>query len=68
MGIEVLKGKTLTNIDGSTDKDRLIFSCSDGSEYLMHHSQVCCESVTIDDVCGDWADLIGSPVLEAEES
>ena len=30
-------------------------------------NQDCCESVDIDDVCGDLGDLVGSPILQAEE-
>lgn len=62
-----LVGKTLTaiEVDG---KEAIRFAVSDGSVYVMHHSQDCCESVEIDDVTGSWDDLIGSPILVAEES
>ena len=33
----------------------------------MLHYQDCCESVYIEDVCGDVEDLIGSVVLQADE-
>lgn len=47
MGVEVLIGKILTSIEINEDKSRIIWSCSDGSKYLMYHDQDCCESVTI---------------------
>jgi hypothetical protein len=39
----------------------------DGSVLLFYHDQDCCESVDVDDVVGDIADLVGSPLLVAEE-
>lgn len=63
-----LKGKTLIAIDGlESGKDRVTFVCADGSEFLMYHSQDCCESVNIDDVVGDVNDLLNSEILIAEE-
>lgn len=47
--------------------DELIFHCSNGDKYIMYHNLECCESVTIDDICGDLNDLIGSPIILAEE-
>lgn len=64
----VLKGKVLTKIEGGKYDDSMIFHTEDGEVYNMFHSQDCCESVTIDDICGDLDDLIGSPILGAEES
>lgn len=65
--IEDLIGVTLKAIDNSTG-DKLIFVAEDGREWIMSHQQDCCESVSIDDVCGDLSDLIGSPIVMAEES
>ena len=60
-----LLGKTLIKI--CQYDDEVIFVCEDGETYIMNHRQECCESVVIDDVCGDLDDLIGSPLLVAEE-
>jgi len=63
--INVLVGKTLAEIKKTDDEIRFI--AMDGSEYLMYHSQDCCESVSIEDVNGNLDDLIGTPILKAEE-
>jgi len=64
-----LVGKTIIRIDGlSEGNDEIKFVCSDGSEYSMQHHQDCCESVRIEDVCGTEGDIIGFPVLQAEEA
>jgi hypothetical protein len=49
------------------DDERLIFESNDGREFKFYHDQNCCESVTIQDVCGDLQWLVGSPILQAEE-
>jgi hypothetical protein len=33
----------------------------------MFHSQDCCESVSLDDISGELADLVNSPITKAEE-
>lgn len=68
--ISDLVGKTVASIDVVDDpkKDnQIIFKCIDGSEYIMHHVKDCCESVYIEDICGDINDLIGVPIVRAEE-
>lgn len=68
MGIESLKGLTLTEISGAeTGSETVTFKASDGRVFVMTHHQDCCESVDLQDIAGDVADLIGSPILEAEE-
>lgn len=61
-----LKGKTLKEI--KVTDDTIDFHTEDGGHFRSYHSQDCCESVAIEDVVGDWADIIGSPILLAEEA
>jgi hypothetical protein len=63
-----LVGKTLTSVTRADNNEEIRFVCSDGTEYRQYHSQDCCEGVSVDDVCGDLSDLIGTPIVEAEES
>jgi hypothetical protein len=67
--IKDLIGKTLTKVDLDKSRycDTIIFHTDQGEVYQMYHSQDCCESVTVEDVVGDLEDLIGSPIIVAEE-
>lgn len=66
-GIEQLIGKTLTKIVGGKEDEELFFHTECGRVYKMYHQQSCCEGVCIDDIIGDFKDLIGTPILVAEE-
>lgn len=63
-----LVGKTLTKIDGKVGDDKITFETTEEKTYKLLHHNDCCESVLVEDICGDMDDLIGSPLLEAEES
>lgn len=64
--ISELINKIAVNIEQNDDS--LLFHMSDASIYKMYHSQDCCEYVHIEDINGDLDDLIGAPLLQAEES
>lgn len=65
---EDLVGKTFTKIEGAEEgNDEIRFHCSDGTAYKLYHEQDCCESVTIEDICGEIECLLNSPILQAEE-
>ncbi len=65
MAFQDLIGHTLSKIENMDDK--IIFESVEGKRWRMWHDQDCCESVTVEDIAGDLDDLIGSPILEAEE-
>jgi hypothetical protein len=69
-GIKSLEGKlllfTLYDPQGR-HSDKLVFVTLDGHAYVMHHVQDCCESVRIDDFCGEIEHLQEAQVIRAEE-
>lgn len=67
MNVSTLLGKIILVISGFVGDDVITFITADMKKYQMYHDQDCCENVRVEDVCGDYDDLIGSPLLQAEE-
>ena len=60
-----LLGRTLYKAEA--DGDTLTLYLSNTNYVRFQHHQSCCESVYIEDICGDLEDLVGAPLVEAEE-
>ncbi len=67
LNVNVLIGKTLKSVVNTGD-EQLDFTTTDGEVYRLYHDQDCCESVNIEDICGNLDDLVDVPILIAEES
>ena len=61
-----LKGKTLKHIE-VCGTEEIYFITTDNEVYRMWHDQECCESVQIEDICGDLNLLLHSQIGLAEE-
>ncbi len=62
-------GKTLESVELNIEHDdRIIFNFTDGTICESLHVQDCCESVCVNAVDGAIEDIIGSPILVAEET
>lgn len=62
-----LIGKTMASVENVNDEE-LVFTTTECRRYKLHHIQDCCESVTIESIVGDLSDLVGEPLLVAEET
>ncbi len=62
-----LIGKTLASVENKGDEE-IVFTTTEGQRYKLYHSQDCCESVTVESITGDLSDLVGEPILIAEEA
>lgn len=64
-----MEGKTIILVKGAEKhSDCIVFFFNDGTAMKMFHEQDCCESVQVEDVCGDINDLIDQVVISAEEA
>jgi hypothetical protein len=61
-----LIGKTMVNVENVND-DEIVFTTDNGRRYKLYHSQDCCESVSVESIVGDLTDLVGAPILLADE-
>jgi hypothetical protein len=65
--IDTMIGLTMASVTGGVNDDTLRFTSTDGRTFRFWHEQDCCESVKIEDIAGDLPDLVGSPIVMAEE-
>lgn len=66
--IQDLVGLTFESVTGEVGGEELVFTSVDGRVFKFIHDQDCCESVTVESIVGDLADLVGDPLLLAEEA
>lgn len=64
-GLDLMKNKTFSKVF-ATDHE-MIFETEDGEQFEFSHIQDCCEDVHIEDIVGDLDDLVGTPLLQADE-
>ena len=60
-----LVGRTLCKVTADDEEMRLYLSPDNYVRF--YHEQDCCESVYIEDICGDLDDLVDAEILFAEE-
>jgi len=73
--IPELVGQTFTRVYTNINDEHhhgvganeLIFE-NDQVKYVFYHDQDCCESVSIEDICGDLSDLENTPILKVDEA
>lgn len=65
MNTTSLLGQTIVYI--ANPEDELIFTTESSLIFKYYHSQNCCESVWLDDICGDLDNIKDNPILVAEE-
>jgi hypothetical protein len=60
-----LIGRSFTRVKATDDE--ILFYLADDVYVLMNHHQDCCESVYVEDICGDLEDLVGAQIVHFEE-
>jgi hypothetical protein len=67
VAVSELIGKIMESVTYNKEREEILFVTTDGDKYVMYHEQDCCESVRVEEVIGDLNDLVGNPILMAEE-
>ena len=62
-----LQGKIFKKVTNEDDLALVFDGGSPGSSYVFYHYQDCCESVRIEDICGDLSDLENTPIQSLPE-
>lgn len=62
---DVLKGKTLASIENKGEE--ILFKTTTGETYRQIYYQDCCADCSVEEIHGDLNDLVGTPILMAEE-
>lgn len=63
-----LIGETLKSVKGEAGDDEITFELEDGRKFHLYHERDCCEAVYVESVVGDLQELVGSPLVVADES
>ena len=66
-GMAQMLGKTFVQVSGAVGNFDLLFETANGERFMFSHEQDCCERVDINDIVGDLEDLVGEPLLVAEQ-
>lgn len=60
-------GLLMTEVSTDSEKEEMLFLSESGRRFRFYHGQDCCETVKMEEIIGDLNDLIGAPILLAEE-
>ncbi len=66
VNFNVLVGKTLKSVENKGEV--ILFTTDAGETYRQIYYEDCCAVCDVEDICGDLQDLVGTPILMAEES
>ncbi len=67
MDFKEIEGMTFTAVEALDGGEIVRFTRDNGDVFEQYHSQDCCENVNVEDIVGDLSDLVGTPILVAEE-
>lgn len=66
VNFSILEGKTLTSVENKGDE--IVFTADTGEVFRQIYYSDCCATCSVEEIHGDLNDLVGSPILMAEES